>query len=127
MTIVNMFKALGDENRLRIMNLLIRDDLCVCEIEAILGLSQSNVSRHLHRLKSEKMIEFHKKAQWVHYYVSDYLKQDKASLYNLIQEEAEQMATCIEDLRKLGVYKDSHFNCECIRQDKEAVLAILEK
>ncbi len=51
MTIVNMFKALSDENRLRIMSLLIREELCVCEIEVILELSQSNVSRHLNKLK----------------------------------------------------------------------------
>ncbi len=77
MTIVNMFKALSDENRLRIMSLLIREELCVCEIEVILELSQSNVSRHLNKLKSDKMIDFHKKAQWVHYFSSDYLKKRK--------------------------------------------------
>ncbi|WP_246552359.1 ArsR/SmtB family transcription factor [Vallitalea pronyensis] len=127
MIIVNMFKSLSDENRLRIMNLLIRDELCVCEIEVILELSQSNVSRHLNKLKSDKMIDFHKKAQWVHYFASDYLKKDKANLYQLLQEETEKIPQCMEDVRRLNAYKDSHLTCESIRQDKEAVWEIIRK
>jgi ArsR family transcriptional regulator, arsenate/arsenite/antimonite-responsive transcriptional repressor len=42
--IVYIFKALADENRIRILNLLKNGELCVCDIEAVLGIKQSNAS-----------------------------------------------------------------------------------
>lgn len=121
MNIINIFKALSDENRLRIMNLLMQEELCVCEIEAVLGLSQSNVSRHLNKLKSEKVIDSHKEAQWVHYFTSDCLKQDKKVFYQFLREELKKIPQCLEDTRKLNIYMKSPFTCENIRQDKDAV------
>ncbi|GBG55911.1 transcriptional regulator [Sporomusaceae bacterium FL31] len=47
MEIINVLKALSDETRIKILNLLRIMPLCVCEIEDILGISQSNASRHL--------------------------------------------------------------------------------
>jgi ArsR family transcriptional regulator len=54
--VVYILKALADENRLRILNLLRNGELCVCDIEAVLGIKQSNTSRHLNRLKISGMI-----------------------------------------------------------------------
>src|ERR1700756_4863118 len=51
MTLDQCFKGLADQNRLRIVNLLFRDELCGCDIQYVLDLSQSNVSRHLNYLK----------------------------------------------------------------------------
>ena len=51
MTLDQCFKGLADQNRLRIVNLLLRDELCGCDIQYVLDLSQSNVSRHLNYLK----------------------------------------------------------------------------
>jgi len=45
--LVEVFKALSDETRLRIMKLLEDEALCVCEIMAVLDMIQSRVSRHL--------------------------------------------------------------------------------
>jgi ArsR family transcriptional regulator len=68
MEIVELLKVLADENRLRILNLLyVKGKLCVCDIEGTLGLTQSNVSRHLGRLKKDKIIIGEKRAQWVDY------------------------------------------------------------
>ncbi|WP_273480945.1 ArsR family transcriptional regulator, partial [Acetivibrio straminisolvens] len=39
MDLIEIFKALGDENRIRILNLLIRQELCVCEIETVLDMT----------------------------------------------------------------------------------------
>jgi ArsR family transcriptional regulator len=121
MNIVSIFKALSDENRLRIMNLLIQEELCVCEIEAVLGLSQSNVSRHLNKLKSEKVIDSHKEAQWVHYFISNVFKEDKKVFYEFLIEELKNIPQCLEDTRKLNIYMKSPFTCENIRQDKDSV------
>ena len=50
------FKALGDNNRLRIINLLLHGELCVCDIQFVLENSQPNVSRHLSYLKNSGMV-----------------------------------------------------------------------
>ncbi len=51
-----LFRALGDPTRLRIVNLLARGSLCVCDIQRILGQPQSSVSRHLALLRSAGLI-----------------------------------------------------------------------
>jgi ArsR family transcriptional regulator len=51
-----LFRALGDRTRLRIVNLLVRGSLCVCDIQRILDQPQSSVSRHLALLKSAGLI-----------------------------------------------------------------------
>jgi ArsR family transcriptional regulator len=72
MEIIDVLKTLADENRLRILNLIyVKEKLCVCEIERTLGLTQSNVSRHISRLKKEKLIIGEKRAQWVDYSLNE--------------------------------------------------------
>lgn len=62
---VDILKALADETRLRIVAILLQGPLCVCEIEACLSLTQSNVSRHLTVLKRAGILDSYKVAQWV--------------------------------------------------------------
>jgi len=50
------FKALSDANRLRILNLLLHSELCVCDIQHVLDSSQPNVSRHLAYLKNSGLV-----------------------------------------------------------------------
>ncbi|NJD09289.1 MAG: metalloregulator ArsR/SmtB family transcription factor [Gemmatimonadetes bacterium] len=53
-----VFKALSDETRLTIMALVLRHDhLCVCEVEQILGITQSKASRHLRYLRAAGVLE----------------------------------------------------------------------
>lgn len=67
----NKFKALSEEIRLRIVSILLENNLCVCEIEACLKISQSNTSRHLTVLKNCGILESYKQAQWTYYGISD--------------------------------------------------------
>ncbi len=53
---MQMFKALGDETRLRILGLLRYGELCVCDIVEVLELPQSTASRHLAYLKNSKWV-----------------------------------------------------------------------
>ena len=62
-----IFKALGDKNRLRIINMLAEKSLCVCEITAVLKLSQSTVSGHLKVLKEAELVADEKDGLWVEY------------------------------------------------------------
>jgi ArsR family transcriptional regulator len=54
---IDMFKALADQNRLKIVELLSAKPLCVCEIGESLGLPQNLVSHHLSVLKEVKIVE----------------------------------------------------------------------
>ena len=62
-----LFKALGDETRLRIVALLSHGELCVCHLEAALRLAQPNVSRHLGLLRMAGVVEYRREGSWVYY------------------------------------------------------------
>lgn len=63
------FKALSDETRLRILNLLVQADteLCVCEFTDALEVPQYNISRHLKILRQARLIEERKTGRWVYF------------------------------------------------------------
>ncbi len=51
-----IFKGLADTTRLRILNLLLQGERCVCDIQRVLGSPQSNISRHLIYLKNAGLV-----------------------------------------------------------------------
>lgn len=65
-----LFKALGDETRVRIIALLAHEELCVCHIEAALGLTQPNASRHLAILRSAHVVDTRREANWIYYSIA---------------------------------------------------------
>ena len=65
--LLNILKALSDETRLRIINILYEGELCVCDIMATLQISQTKASRHLSYLKNAGLVTDRKHAQWVYY------------------------------------------------------------
>ena len=65
--IVDILKALSDETRLRIINLLYVKELCVCDIFETLKISQTKASRHLRYLKNAGLVVDRKHAQWAYY------------------------------------------------------------
>ena len=67
----DLFKALAELTRLRIMILLLGGELCVCDLTAVLRLPQSTVSRHMARLKSAGMVRDRRAGKWVHYAFND--------------------------------------------------------
>ena len=110
----NLFKTLGDKNRLRIINLLQKGELCVCEIEAILGTTQSNVSRHLTRLRNEEIVIFEKESQWIYYQINPNFIEENKLLYEYLIDKMKRNNKFIEDLEKLSFYKESGMSCENI-------------
>ncbi len=62
-----MFRALGDDVRLRIVALLAHGELCVCHIEEALSLTQPNASRHLAILRAAGIVTHQRRDKWVYY------------------------------------------------------------
>lgn len=121
-----LFKSLGDENRLRILNLLIQQqELCVCELEVLLEMTQSNVSRHLSKLKTTGIISSSKDAQWVYYKINPEFKKENELLYRYLKEKFQENSLFIDDIERYKKYKEHNINCHRIKDDKKYVLKIL--
>ncbi len=73
---LNIFRAIGEETRLRIMGLLVRGELTVTEVTAILGQSQPRVSRHLRILTDAGLAERHREGAWMFYRVAGDARSD---------------------------------------------------
>ncbi|MGL4669652.1 MAG: ArsR/SmtB family transcription factor [Methanobacteriaceae archaeon] len=66
-----IFKVLGDYNRIRIINALNIEELCVCELSLILDMSQSAISHQLRILRANKIVKFRKENKKVYYSIND--------------------------------------------------------
>ncbi len=77
---VQMFKALGDETRLRILGLLTHGELCVCDIMEVLKLPQSTASRHLAYLKNSKLVCGARRGKWMYYQLDTSIPGDSVQL-----------------------------------------------
>jgi len=66
-----IFKILGDPTRLRIMLVLRKRELCVCELSAVIGLSISAVSHQLRLLRGMKLVKYRKQGKLVFYSLDD--------------------------------------------------------
>ena len=64
---LRVFKALSDRTRLRIVRLLLEQDLCVCEMMFVLGLAQSRLSHQLRILRDAGLVEDTRDGQWIIY------------------------------------------------------------
>jgi ArsR family transcriptional regulator, arsenate/arsenite/antimonite-responsive transcriptional repressor len=69
--LTDIFKALSDETRLRILKLLEGGELCVCDIMAALDKIQPKVSFHLGVLKKANLLKGRKEGKWMHYKIDD--------------------------------------------------------
>jgi ArsR family transcriptional regulator len=68
--LIEFLKLFGDETRLRILHLLNQQDLCVCEMQEILDLSQPKISKHIAKLRQNNVVKADKNEQYVYYSLS---------------------------------------------------------
>ena len=68
---LNIFKALSDENRFRILLMLKQRPLCVCEMHEVLHIALSTISAHLKLMKNTGLIKDEKDGRWVIYRLSE--------------------------------------------------------
>jgi len=68
--LLSLLRALADESRLRVLWMLEERPLCVCEIQAVLGLAQSTVSRHLQILEDAGLLASERDGAWKNYRLS---------------------------------------------------------
>ena len=100
--LINVLKALSDETRLRIINLLFEKELCVCDVMETLKITQAKASRHLIYLKNAGLVIDRKQAQWVYYSVS--LGRDMQFVENLVFNNLRTLEIFREDLECLKAW-----------------------
>ncbi|GMO59146.1 MAG: metalloregulator ArsR/SmtB family transcription factor [Treponemataceae bacterium] len=66
-----LFKALDDPTRLKIINALLLNKMCVCDIAALMNMSQPAVSHHLKMLKQAHLVRFEREGKVVYYSLDD--------------------------------------------------------
>ncbi len=79
---VDVFKALGDSNRLRILNMLSVRNLCVCEINSVLNISMSTISSHLKILRNAGLVNSIKDGRWIIYS----LNSDNQQIFDIVNQ-----------------------------------------
>lgn len=100
--IVKVFSALADPTRLRIMLLLRRRELCVCELMFILEMEQSRVSHHMRILRDAGIAEDVREGRWINYRVPEALRGLVEDLFTgALQERIEGSGEVDADVRKL--------------------------
>src|SRR5688500_500503 len=62
-----LFQSLPDPTRLRLLNLLAEEQVCVCDLHGTLGLDQPKVARHLAQLRRAGLVEVERDGKWMHY------------------------------------------------------------
>jgi DNA-binding transcriptional ArsR family regulator len=69
--LADIFAALADTTRLRILEALTQEELCVCDLTAALGLTQSGVSHHLRTLRNLRLVKHRRAGRLVYYSLDD--------------------------------------------------------
>lgn len=98
----DIFKALADDTRLRIVALLLAEqELCVCDLISALQLPQSTVSRHLGYLRRAGIVKDRRCGLWIYYSIADSDHPFYGGLLRLLKENLAQFPAASEDRASL--------------------------
>lgn len=114
MDFLKVFKALGDETRLRIVNILVQsgEQLCVCEMTDALLVPQYQVSRHLTVLKNANMVKTNRVGTWIYYGLNWEGSQCLRDLFEIVKRHFKDKYP--EDLKRLNDRLAKRENGYCV-------------
>ena len=93
--------GLADRTRLRILNLLLRGELCGCDIQYVLEVSQSAVSRHLNYLKRAGLVHDRREGYRVYYRLAENQTTSSSLLFDYLRRVFSQDKSFADDLKGL--------------------------
>jgi ArsR family transcriptional regulator len=105
--VVAIYKCLCDVNRLRILNLLCLGPLCVCQLEAVLGIGSVRTSQHLAYLKRHGMVVSSVRGTW--------------RIYSLPEDKTSELAA------NLSCLQDCIFENPLFREDRKRLTVVIGK
>ena len=83
-----VFKSLGNEDRLRVLEALGESECCGCELQVVLDAPQSTVATHLRKLKEAGLVKSRKKGKWSYYRIADTAVFELLDLAHAVEEDA---------------------------------------
>jgi ArsR family transcriptional regulator, arsenate/arsenite/antimonite-responsive transcriptional repressor len=102
--LVRILKALSDETRLRVLNMLFVRECCVCEIIQVLGISQPRVSHHLSALYNAGLLKMRRQGLFALYSIDwEEMEEYSADLIKAVQKGLHGNPLAVADLNKLAV------------------------
>jgi len=95
------FRALADRTRLRLLNLMGSDEVCVCFFVEILGAGQPKVSRHLAYLRRAGIVAARREGTWMHYRIVEPSHEDAARVLKDVRDWLTRDSEMKKDRKKL--------------------------
>lgn len=101
--LIDLFTALADASRLRILNLLLASEgLCVCDIEAALDFTQTKVSRHMRYLRERGLVRVRRSGRWMYYSLTPDLRKERENMLAELRSMMKSMNQPASDLARLS-------------------------
>ena len=114
--LVQLFKGLADTNRIRILNLLLHGELCVCDIQHVLESPQPNVSRHLTYLKNSGLVLDRREGLRIYYRLADACHGEARLLFDFLRSACKDDDGLRADIGKLKrAIRDGHCTASAFR------------
>lgn len=95
------FAALADRTRLRLLNLMGENELCVCFFAEVIGTNQPKISRHLAYLKRADLVSARRDGKWMHYRVTPPKNESGAEVFAKVKEMLKEDKEMQADREKL--------------------------
>lgn len=122
-----LFKALADETRLRILNLLVKGELCVCDIMTVLAIGQSKTSRHLAYLRHVGLVNDRRSGVWMYYTLAAPSGVTHHRILEWLAEVASEIPQAAADLKSLhAMHEHSHRCGRCANGNSQRKPVLME-
>jgi len=117
--LLQISKALADEQRVRIIMLLEEGELCVCQLIELLGLAPSTVSKHLSILRTAGLLDCRKDGRWAYYRLADGKESEGGKpMMEWLRQSLAEDRVIQNDRAKRAEVLDSNLEDLCQRQRK---------
>ncbi len=100
-TTPDLFRAFADPTRLRILNLLVEGEVCVCDLCGVLNEIQPKISRHLAYLRRAGLVEVREDGKWKHYRIKRHAQGLERTLIRCVKSCLREIDVLREDLDRL--------------------------
>ena len=97
----NLFSALADRTRLRLINLIGESEVCVCFLVEILKISQPKISRHLAYLRRARVVTARREGKWMHYRLTEPPDEHAARIFREVRTSLYEHPEFERDREKL--------------------------
>lgn len=100
--LASIASAMADPNRIRLLAACLDRERCVCQLVALIDLSNASISKHLGQLRDAGLLESRREGRWVHYRIPEFATGVIADAIDLVRWQTMQDSTIKEDQSTLG-------------------------